>query len=505
MASDPTHPLRARLREIADLDGAVSVVTWDQAVAMPPGGGAARGQVLATLARLRHERWLDPELERALESAEAAAADEGEGAAALVRVVRRDLERHRRVPSAYVARASEHASASYDAWLAARHGGSVDRVLALTERTLDLSREYAAFFPEAAHPADAWIDAVDEGATVATLRPLFDRLRASLVPWVAAWSQAPEPAPLPAGPFDASVQLELALSFAAAFGYDLTRGRQDPTEHPFAIRFAHGDVRITTRVDPHDLTQVLYSSLHEAGHAMYEQGVDPAWEGTPLAEGVSAGVHESQARLWENQVGRSLAWWRFALPRLRERLPAFAGVTPEGAYRAVNRVRPSLIRTEADEVTYDLHVMIRFDLECALLEGRLGVRDLPEAWAARYAGDLGVVPTGHVDGWLQDVHWFSGSIGGAFQGYTLGNVMAAQFYEAAARDLAGRDGGVDLDRCVAAGDFAPLHAWLREHVHRHGRSRPVGRLLRDATGHDLDVRPYLAYLERKHAWQAAAA
>lgn len=497
MASDPTHPLRARLREIADLDGAVSVLTWDQAVKMPPGGAEARGRALATLSRLRHERWLDPGLARDLATAEAAAA--GEAAAAdLVRVVRRDLERLRRVPASFVERASGHASASYDAWLGARRGAPVTRVLEATERTLELSREYASFFPEVAHPADAWIDAVDEGASVATLRPLFDRLRAALVPWVADWSRAPEPAPLPSGPFDADAQLDVALALAAAFGYDLERGRQDPTEHPFAIRFAHGDVRITTRVDPRDLTQVLYSSLHEAGHAMYEQGVDPAWEGTPVAEGASAGVHESQARLWENQVGRSLAWWRFALPRLRGRFPAFASVTPEAAFRAVNRVRRSLIRTEADEVTYNLHVMIRFDLECALLEGRLAVRDLPDAWAARYAADLGVTPTGHLDGWLQDVHWFSGGIGGAFQGYTLGNVMAAQFYAAAADDLG------DLDGQIAAGDFAPLLAWLSERVHRFGRAKPVAALVRDATGRDLDAGPYLAYLERKYDALAAA-
>lgn len=490
MTSDTIGPLRSRLQEIEDLGSAISVLTWDQNVKMPPGGAEARGRQLATLGRLRHERWCDPGLERDLSAAERDASDEA--TADLVRVVRHDLERAVRVPNDYVARSAAHSAASYDAWLGARRGGRIEPVVGMLERTLDLSLEYAGFFPEHAHPADALIDEADEGATVASLRPLFARLREELVPRVVAWSAAPPPTPLPAGPFDVDAQLEAALELAVAFGYDLQRGRQDLTAHPFAIRFAHGDVRITTRARPDDLTEVLFSTLHEAGHAMYEQGVDPCLEGTPLAEGASAGVHESQARLWENHVARSRAFWHFALPRLQRRFPALAGVDVDGAFRAVNRVRRSLIRTDADEVTYDLHVIVRFDLELELLEGRLAVRDLPEAWAERYAADLGVTPTGHTDGWLQDVHWFADAIGGSFQGYTLGNVLSAQLFAAAARDID------DLDARMAAGDFAPLRAWLGEHVHRHGRSRPVDRLVRDATGGPLDVGPYLAYLDRKY-------
>jgi carboxypeptidase Taq len=497
MSSDVAAPLLARLQEIEDLGGAVSVLTWDQSVKMPPGGAEARGRQLATLARLRHERWLDPSLERELAAVERVVED---GATAdLVRVVRHDLERAVRVPNDFVARFAEHAAASYDAWLDARSNGSVERIVGLLERTLDLSLEFAAFFPGHAHPADALIDAADEGATVASLRPLFGSLRDALVPRVAEWSSLPPAPPLPPGPFDVDEQLAVALELAEAFGYDLDRGRQDLTAHPFAIRFAHGDVRITTRAKPDDLTEVLFSTLHEAGHAMYEQGVDAALEGTPLAEGASAGVHESQARLWENQVARSRAFWAFALPRLRRRFPALAGVDPDAAYRAVNRVQRSLIRTDADEVTYNLHVIVRFDLELDLLEGRLQVRDLAEAWAERYAADLGVRPAGHADGWLQDVHWFAGTIGGSFQGYTLGNVLSAQFFAAAARALG------DVDAQIAAGDFAPLRGWLTENVYRHGRAKPVDRLVRDATGAPLDVAPYLAYLDRKYGALAGPA
>ena len=489
MTSDVVAPLRSRLQEIEDLGAAISLLTWDQSVKMPPGGAEARGRQLATLGRLQHERWLDPELERALAAVERDAPD-GE-TTDLVRVVRHDLERASRVPNDYVARSAAHAAASYDAWLDARRTGAVERVVGLLERTLDLSLEYAGFFPEVAHPADALIEDADAGATVASLRPLFGRLRDELVPRVAAWSAAPAAPALPAGPFAVDEQLAAALELAQAFGYDVGRGRQDLTAHPFAIRFAHGDVRITTRAKLDDLTEVLFSTLHEAGHAMYEQGVDLSLEGTPLAEGVSAGVHESQARLWENQVARSRAFWTFALPRLQRRFPALAAVDVEGAFRAVNRVQRSLIRTDADEVTYNLHVIVRFDLELELLEGRLAVRDLADAWAERYAVDLGVTPTGAADGWLQDVHWFAGTIGGSFQGYTLGNVLSAQFFAAAARELG------DVEARMAAGDFAPLRAWLTEHVYRHGRSKPVERLVHDATGGPLDVDPYLTYLDRK--------
>jgi carboxypeptidase Taq len=493
MDPDALGPLRRRLREIADLEGAAAVLVWDQNVHLPAGGAASRGQQLATLARLTHDRWLDAAFARDLERAERALEHAPDATAGdLVRVVRRDLDRKARIPSSFTAARAQQGAAAFAAWVEARASGRLRPALEALETTLEHARTYAGFFPGHAHPADPLIDARDEGATVASLRPLFGRLRAALVPWVAAWSSVPAPAPLPAGPFGPEAQLEAALDLAEAVGYDLRRGRQDLAPHPFSIRFAHGDVRVTTRVRPDDLTEALFSTLHEVGHAMYEQGVAAGLEGTPLARGASAGVHESQARLWENQVARSRAFWSFALPRLRLRFPDFATVDEEQAYRAVNRVVPGRIRTDADEVSYNLHVIVRFDLELELLEGRLAVADLPEAWAERYRSDLGVTPTSANDGWLQDIHWFGGLIGGGFQGYTLGNVLSAQFHAAAARDIG------DLDGLVAAGDFAPLRDWLRDRVHRHGRSKPVDALVRDATGSPLDVEPYLAYLRVKY-------
>jgi carboxypeptidase Taq len=493
MREDDFGPLRRRLREIADLEGAAAVLTWDQNVHLPVGGVAARGQQLATLARLTHDRWLESGFVRDLERAERSLADAPDAAGgALVGVVRREFERVARIPSSFTAARARHSATAFAAWVEAREGGRVRPALEALERTLEQSQAYAGFVPGHAHPADPLIDARDEGATVASLQPLFVRLRAALVPWVAAWSSAPAPEPLPAGPFGREAQLEAALDLAVAVGYDLRRGRQDVAPHPFSIRFARGDVRLTTRLRSDDLTEALFSTLHEAGHAMYEQGVAADLEGTPLASGASAGVHESQARLWENQVARGRAFWSFALPRLRRRFPAFERVDEEHAYRAVNRVAPGPIRTDADEVTYNLHVIVRFDLELELLEGRLAVADLPDAWADRYRSDLRVTPSSANEGWLQDIHWFGGLIGGGFQGYALGNVLSAQLYAAAARDL------TDLEGRVAAGDFAPLRGWLGDRIHRHGRTKPVDALVGDATGSTLVVEPYLAYLRGKY-------
>jgi carboxypeptidase Taq len=485
--------LRTHLAELVDLQGALAILDWDQSVFMPAAGGAARGRQMETIVRLAHERHVAPAFERALLDAERAARDlePDQPEAVLTRVARRDLERARSVPVAFHVARAAHSSAAFEAWRRARPRDDFAAVADHLERSVELAHRYAGYFPEADHVADPLIEDEDEGATVALLRPLFDALGEGLRPLVSAAVAAPAPDPLPAGPYPAEAQLDAALELAVRVGYDLGRGRQDVAPHPFATRIAGGDVRITTRVNERDLTEALYSTLHEAGHALYEQGVAASWESTPVARGVSAGVHESQSRLWENQVGRSRAFWTFALPHLRARFPALERVDVETAYRAVNRVVPSLIRTDADELTYTLHVLIRFDLELELLEGRLAVRDLPEAWAARYARDLGVTPERHGDGVLQDVHWFGGLVGGAFQGYALGNVLSAQFHAAATRVLG------DVDAAVARGSFEELHGWLRQHVYRHGRGKPVDALVRDATGGPIDPEPYLAYLRTK--------
>jgi carboxypeptidase Taq len=364
----------------------------------------------------------------------------------------------------------------------------------LLEQTVDLSRRLADFFPGYAHIADPLIDFADEGLTAADVGALFADLRAQLVPIARAITEQP--------PADDSclrqhypepAQLAFGEEIIRRYGYDFDRGRQDKTHHPFTTKFSLGDVRITTRVNEEDLREGLFATLHEAGHAIYEQGIRPELEGTPLGRGTSSGVHESQSRLWENLVGRSRALWEHFYPRLQAAFPAQLGAVPlDTFYRAINKVERSLIRVEADEVTYNLHVMLRFDLELALLEGTLAVGDLPEAWRERYRADLGVAPPDDRDGVLQDMHWFAGQVGGMFQGYTLGNVIGAQLYDAAlgARpEIAGE---------IARGDFATLRGWLTENVYRHGRKLTTAGLLQLATGSPLRTEPYLAYLRQKY-------
>ncbi|HET9223599.1 MAG TPA: carboxypeptidase M32, partial [Roseiflexaceae bacterium] len=421
--------LKTRLLEINDLQSAAALLSWDQTTYMPPGGAAARGRQLATLGRLAHERFIDPEIGRLLDALrpyeEQLAYDSDD--AALVRVTRREYERDVRIPAEFVAQFASHQVASFDAWGRARLANDFASMRSLMERTLELSRQYADFFPGYGHVADPLIDVSDYGMQAATVRKLFAELRAQLVPIVQAITEQP--------PVDDSClrqyfpeaqQLAAGAVAIARFGYDFRRGRQDKTLHPFCTRFAHGDVRITTRVDEHDLGGAFFSTLHESGHAVYEQGIRPELDGTPLARGTSSGVHESQSRMWENLIGRSRAFWQFFYPHLQSVFPDQLGaVTLEAFYRAINKVQRSLIRTEADEVTYNLHVITRFDLELQLLEGSLDIRDLPDAWYESYQANLGIVPPDDRDGVLQDVHWYAGTIGGAFQGYTLGNIMSA--------------------------------------------------------------------------------
>jgi len=495
-AEDKLAELKERLAEISDLDGANSLLSWDQATYMPDGGADARGRQSALLGRLAHERLIDPALRRLIDglASYAERLDPDSDDARLIRVARRDVTKAAKVPADHVARATAHASASYDAWTRARPANDFAAMLPFLERGLELSREYADYFAPYDHIADPLIDDADEGMTTATVLALFAELRRALRPMVRAIADQP---PIDdgclRGAFAPKPQIELGLSIATRFGYDLARGRIDETHHPFCTRFAAGDVRITTRVDESHIGEALFSTLHEAGHAVYEQGVSPALDGTPLGHGTSAGVHESQSRLWENVVGRSRGFWHHYYPVLQKAFPgAFDQVALDTFYRAINKVQPSLIRTDADEMTYDLHIMLRFDLELAMLEGRLRVKDLPEAWRAAMQADLGVAPPDDRDGCLQDVHWYSGGIGGAFQSYTIGNILGAQFYAAA---LAAHP---DIPHEVERGVFATLHAWLHDHIYRHGRKFAPSDLVARATGGPLSTTPYLAYLRGKY-------
>jgi carboxypeptidase Taq len=488
--------LKRRLQEASDIAFACAVLGWDQATYMPKGGAPARGRQAATLSRLVHERFTDPAVGRLLDGlmryAEGLPEDSDD--ACLIRVVRREYDKAVKVPAEFVARRSEVASASYDAWTRARPANDFAAMRPFLERMLDLSREYAGFLGPYEHIADPLIDDLDDGMTVAGVRALFDALRAELVPIVRAIAEQPtaDDSCL-RGHFPELRQLDFSLAVIRRFGYDFDRGRLDKTHHPFCTRFSSGDVRITTRVKENDLGDALFSTLHEAGHALYEQGVDPGYEGTRLDSGTSMGVHESQSRLWENLVGRSRGFWEHFYPQLREVFPEpFKTVPLETFHRAINKVERSLIRTDADEVTYNLHVMLRFGLELDLLEGCLKVKDLPEAWRARFKADLGLEPRDDRDGCLQDVHWYAGGIGGAFQSYTIGNILSAQFYAAAI------EAHPEILQQIKQGEFGTLHGWLRNSLYRHGRKFEPDDIVRRATGKPMTIEPYIGYLRTKY-------
>jgi carboxypeptidase Taq len=488
--------LKTRLMEINDLESAAAVLDWDQSTYMPPGGAAARARQLATLSRLAHEKLTDPAIGKLLEDLrpyeESLPYDSDE--ASLIRVTRRDYEKAVKVPPSFVAQLSNHTSLSYEAWTKARPANDFPAVQPYLEKTLDLSRQLADFFPGYEHIADPLIDFRDYGTKASTISTLFAELRQQLVPLVQAITAQPaaDDSCLHQN-FPEEKQWAFGLEVIKRFGYDFQRGRQDKSPHPFTTEFSIGDVRITTRVKESNLAEALFGTLHEAGHAMYEQGGRVDLEGMPLAGGTSAGVHESQSRLWENIVGRSRGFWNFFYPKLQAVFPDQLGsVSLDTFYRAINKVERSLIRTEADEVTYNLHVMLRFDLELALLEGRLAVRDLPEAWRERFKADLGIVPPDDRDGVMQDVHWYSSIIGGAFQGYTLGNIMNAQFFEAA---LSAHPG---IPAEIEEGEFDTLHSWLKESIYQHGSKYTATELVERVTGGPMSIEPYIRYLRAKY-------
>jgi carboxypeptidase Taq len=487
--------LKTLLREVDDLQSAAAVLNWDQSTYMPAAGAPARGRQMATLSRLAQEKFTDERIGHLLDELEPYAEDLPDDSyeASLIRVTRREYERAVKVPPSFTAEFYEHTAASYNVWTEARPADDFSATQPYLEKTLELSRRLANFFPGYDHIADPLIAFSDYGMKVESIRPLFSRLREALVPLVeSVAAQDPIDDSCLHQPYPEDKQLEFGRQVIKRYGYDFRRGRQDKTPHPFMTKFSLDDVRITTRVRPNDLSEGLFSTLHEAGHALYEQGISHELEATPLATGTSSGVHESQSRLWENQVGRSLPFWRHFYPELQDVFPDQLGdVSLQEFYRAVNNVERSLIRTDADEVTYNLHVMIRFELELAMLEGELDVEDLPDAWHARYESDLGLRAPDDRDGVLQDVHWFAGAVGGAFQGYTLGNVIAAQFYAQALEEQSG------ILQEMEQGRFETLHDWLRENVYCHGKKFTASELLQRVTGGPLTIEPYVDYLQGK--------
>jgi carboxypeptidase Taq len=492
---DQLISLNTQMADVADLRHAADLIEWDERVYMPAGGAETHGEMSATLRRMAHERFTSPEVGECLQALRAAGADLDPDSpeARLVAVTARDYEKATNVPAAFVAEHARVVSAAQNAWVDARANSDFAAFRPHLERIIELKRQYVSFFPPAAHPYDVLLDEFEPGMTTADIEQVFGTLRPAQVELIRALADQP---PIDDSflrvPYAEQRMWNFAVQVISRFGFDWQRGRQDKSVHPFATGIGAGDVRITTRWVPQQPLSLLFGTMHEAGHALYEQGVSRRHHRTLLEGGASLGVHESQSRLWENLVGRSRPFWEHFYPALQEAFPSPLGaVTLDRFYRAVNRVQPSLIRVEADEATYNLHIMLRVELEIAMLDGTVSVADLPDAWRSRMQEYLGVTPESDAVGVLQDIHWSAGLLG-YFATYTLGNLIAAQLWETFQRVNPARD------EQIRAGNFAPLLEWLRTNLHQYGRMFEPQALVERTTGSRIDAAPYLRYLTTKY-------
>lgn len=493
--ADALAELKMRLADIQNLRMAGALLDWDQQTYMPPGGVGARAEQKATLSKLSHAMFVDDEvgrlLERAAEEVGDLQADTTD--AALVRVTRRDRDKATRLPGALVEEIARVTALAQEEWAKARAADDYPAFAPWLERILELERRTAEALGYQDRLYDALLDQYEPGMTSAELDRVFAELKEQTIPLARAIFERVDrvDASVLTRDYDEDAQRRFAEAVLKECGFDFQHGRQDRSVHPFCTNFSKSDVRITTRYDRNFVSMALFGSLHEMGHGLYEQGTADELEGTPLAGGCSLGLHESQSRLWENLVGRSRPFWGHYYPKFRETFPtALAGVDLETFYRAINRVGPSLIRVEADEITYNLHIILRYEIENELLEGRLSVADAPEAWNARMESYLGIRPDTNREGILQDVHWSIG-IMGYFPTYSLGNVLSVQLFDQAVREVP------SISEGIGRGEFAPLLGWLREKVHRHGRKYLPTELVQRVTGRPLDTAPYVAYLKRK--------
>ncbi len=492
---DKCAELKTCLAEIHDLNKVAAVLNWDQRTMMPARGARVRAEQMATLGQVAHEKFTANEVGRLLEALrpyeDSLPYDSDE--ASLIRVTRRDWNKARRVPAALRGEIARTASLASEAWVEARKRSEFQLFAPHLQKNIELKHRYVECFDESEHVYDVLLDDYEPGMKTADVRRVFDDLKRPLVPLIAAVAERGRPVDDAClrGRFPMEQQRAFVLSIISRFGFQPDAWRLDPTVHPFASNSATSDIRITTRYYDDTLGPALFGSMHECGHGLYENGISPALERTPLCRGVSLGLHESQSRLWENLVGRSRPFWRHFFPKLQAAFPAqFGGVGLETFYRAINKVQPSFIRVEADEATYNLHVILRFELEQEIMEGRLHVSDLPEAWNARMKDYLGVTVPDDAHGVLQDIHWSSGYIG-YFPTYSLGNIISCQIWEKVQAALPG------LSDQFERGEFQALREWLRDHLYRHGRKFTPAETLQRVVGGPIDVGPYVSYLTAK--------
>lgn len=494
--SEKFKQLKELLGEVTDLGKAASILSWDQQVNMPVMGGEARGQQLATLSKIAQEKFTSDEVGGLIEDVkrEYAGVDPNSDEAAMIRVAARNYDKSKRVPPEFVAEQALVSAKAFEAWVEARARSNFSIFQPHLERVVDLVRKYVSFFPPADHPYDTLLDDYEPGMKTADVQAIFDALRPKQVALIKAiTSRKQVKDDFLYKRYNENKLWNFGEEIITRFGYDWRRGRQDKAPHPFETTFSVNDVRITTRFEKDNPIAILFSTMHESGHAMYEQGVNRAYERTPLAGGTSLAVHESQSRMWENLIGRSLPFWEHFFPALKKTFPSqLDGVSVKSFYKAINKVEPSLIRVNADEATYNLHIMLRLELEIAMVEGDVAIKDLPELWNTKMQEYLGITPPNHAKGVLQDIHWSGGAIG-YFSTYALGNLVSTQFWEKINKDIR------DLDDQIHMGKFDDLLDWLREKVHRHGHKYDPQDLVQKVTGSKITPEPYIRYLTRKYS------
>jgi carboxypeptidase Taq len=492
--SEKLNQLKEILGEVTDLRNAGAVLGWDQQTYMPAGGAEARGHQLGTLGKLAQIKFISDEVGQLLEDlkSELAGASPADDDAALVRVTARDYEKARLVPPEFVVEQAIVTTKAFDAWMEARQKSDFSIFRPHLESVVGLVKQYISFFPPAEHPYDTLLDDFEPGMKTADVKTIFENLRpkqVKLLKQIAAAKQVKDD--FLYGRYNEKKMDAFSVEIATKFGYDWARGRQDRAPHPFSTTFSVNDVRITTRFEKETPTAMLFSTMHETGHALYELGCKQEYDRTPLMGGTSLALHESQSRMWENLVGRSFAFWEYFYPQFKKLFPAqLDGVSLRSFYKAINKVEPSFIRVNADEATYNMHIMLRLELEMGMVEGSIQVGDLPEVWNAKMNDYLGVTPPNDAQGVLQDMHWSGGAIG-YFSTYALGNIVSAQLWEKIQKDLP------DLDAEIRKGKFDSLLEWLRTNVHTHGRKYDPQDLVKKITGSKIDSAAYVRYLTRK--------
>jgi len=482
-------------RETAKLASIMGLLEWDERTKMPPAGGEYRAEQISYLAGEIHKRQTAPQVGAWLAELTGSplAADPHSETGTVIRELRRQYDKKTRLPQRLVEELSRTAVLGQQIWVEARKADSFAQFQPLLEKTLDLKRQEAAALGYETTPYDALLDDYEPGAKTAEVSATLAGLRDALTPLVqqiVSSSRRPDGSVLKRE-FPVAAQEAFGKEAAAAIGFDFTAGRLDVTDHPFCGGAGPRDIRLTTRYNDHDFGDAFFSILHEAGHGLYEQGLPAEHFGLPTGEAVSLGIHESQSRMWENQVGRSRAFWELFLPKAQQAFASLAGVSLDAFYAAINEVQPSLIRVDADEVTYNLHILIRFELERAMIENDLQAAGLPAAWREKYERYLGVTPPNHADGALQDVHWSAGLFG-YFPTYSLGNLYAGQFFAQANADLS------DQRAAFRRGEFRPLLDWLRANIHQHGQRWSAAELAVRLTGKPLSHASWFEQIRAKY-------